>query len=33
MDAFTVFGRLYAVFIDKGDVNSAPKTYQCIFII
>ena len=31
MEFFTLIGGLYAVFIHKGDVSSAPKTFQDIF--
>lgn len=31
METFTLIGGLYAVFIHKGDVSSASKTFQYIF--
>jgi AraC family transcriptional regulator len=31
METFTLIGGLYAVFTHRGDVSSAPKTFQYIF--
>lgn len=31
METFTLIGGLYAVFMHKGDVSTAPKTFQYIF--